>query len=328
MTLTTHHRSPISASELSSNRIQSIIKLKEEPLTGPLHIARKTDSFALEKITREISLGITSTRQLMLTTGFGVPQSLEIPVRLPVLLLPGLLMMERMQEAGLPLPTYTVYQATEFIAETNGHDSSKAYECALRMESYVRQYVDRFHSAVANNVNIRFNCEHSAEIKIALEKIIENIRTRINHIDTVKQAIVKLQKYEQGQSKATHTYESYAAANALYSGSVDEYPFAKELPVRARAILPIGGNAERPFFAITSALADEQETTVIPFITGLGSRPTYYPYPSSGDPLTIDEYQAALRHPLKDASIRTDIAALYADGATPELLSEIYPHTL
>jgi len=109
-----------STSKVSANLIQSAIRLKDnDQAIGPLRPARSPDAAVLERISKNIAQGVTSSRQLLLTTGFGLHRSLKVPVRLPALAIPGFKVMERMQDAGVPVPKYLLYQATDFIAETN-----------------------------------------------------------------------------------------------------------------------------------------------------------------------------------------------------------------
>lgn len=71
---------------------------------------------------------------------------------------------------------------------------------------------------------------------------------------------------------------------------------------------------------LTKKVAEERSSAVIPLFTHLGSRPTYYPCPDKGDPLTLEEYR---NQNIKDGPIRGDIEAMRADGATTEILDFI-----
>ncbi len=316
-----------STTKASANLIQSAIRLKDnDQAIGPLRPARSPDAVAIEKIAKNIAQGVASSRQLLLTTGFGLHRSLKVPVRLPALAIPGFKVMERMQDAGLPVPKYLLYQATDFIAETNCLPREDSHECSRKMEEYLRQYVARFHGRIAKNVIFKFGCEYPLETKQAVSMTVDEIRSRILDIAPLREAMEQIHAYEARHSNGTNHYDDYAAANVLYSGATQQYPFGDDLPADVEAILPIGGNAEKPFFTLTAHFSEHLgKRKVIPMLTPIGSRPTYYHYPESGDPISISEYSDAMKQPIKDGPIRTDINAMIADGATPETLSEIYP---
>lgn len=311
----------------SANQVQGMLRLKDNhQAIGPLRPARTPDALILEKIAKNIAQGTASSQQLLLTTGFGLHRNLKIPVRLPTLAIPGLNVMERMKDAGLPVPTYLLYQATDFIAETNYLPADASRECSEKMERYLRRYVEKFHSRIAEHVLFRFGCEYPPELKEAITLTTQDIRSRLAEIGPIREAMQQINGYEARHSNGSNHYDVYAAANVLYSGAAGEYPFVADLPPNVEAILPIGGNAEKPFFALTAHMAEQVgKRKVIPMLTPLGSRPTYYHYPQSGDPVSIAEYDAAMKEQLKDGPIRADINAMAADGATPEALAEIYP---
>lgn len=311
----------------SANLIQGMLRLKDnDQAIGPLRPARSVDALVLEKISKRIAQGITSSRQLLLTTGFGLHRNLKIPVRLPALAIPGFKVMERMTDAGLPVPTYLLYQATDFIAETNCLPVDASRDCAAKMEGYLRQYVERFHSRIAQHVLFRFGCDYPPETKEAITDTMRDIRSRIEDIAPLREALEQISGYEARHSNGSNHFDAYSAANVVYSGAAEEYPFASDLPPDVETVLPIGGNAEKPFFALTAHFSEHLgKRRVIPMLTPIGSRPTYYYYPQSGDPASVFDYDAAMKQPLKDGLIRTDINAMIADGVTPDALSEIYP---
>lgn len=313
-------------SEISANFIQGTLRLKDNSQEiGPLRPALNTDSFEIQEIAKKISQGMISTSQLLLTTGFGLDSTLEIPVRLPALIIPGLKIMERMKNADLPPPNYILYQATDFIAQTNNLPSEKAQKSALKMEKYLREYVNKFHSSIAEHVIFRFGSEYSFQVKEDVEKIIECIRDSIQTNASLQESMAQINQYDVKKSNGQNSSETYAAANVLYSGATESYPFAPDLKSDTRIILPIGGNKEKPFFQLTAHFAAlYKERKVIPMLTPIGSRPTYYPYPQLGDPLSISQFAHAMKQPLKDGPIRIDINAMIADGVTPDALSEIF----
>ncbi len=309
------------------NSIQSILRLKNNaPAVGPLRLARSADATVIEAISLRIANDQLSTKQLLLTTGFGLDKNLKVPVRLPVLAIPGLQLMERMHEAGLPVPSYLLYQATGFIAETNNIDQQSAQECATLMQEYLQRYVATFHPNIAEHVRMEFGCDYPTAVQQDIEHIIDNIRLRITQNADVSQAMELLQTSGQKHSNGASKHGTYAAANVLYNGASRTYPFADDIPADLHAILPIGGSAEKPFFTLTSDFADRRGgVKVIPMLTMLGSKPTYYHYPESGDPNTADEFHQASRNARLNGPIRGDLAALISDAGSADAVADIFP---
>lgn len=314
-------------SKPSANLIQGMLRLKDNnQAIGPLKPARSTDAITLQEIAKNIAQGAASSRHLMLTTGFGLHRNLKIPVRLPALAIPGLNVMERMQDAGLPVPTYLLYQATDFIAETNQLPLDESRECATRMEMYLRKYIERFHSRVAEHVVIKFGCEYPANVRESVTAIIEDIRLRMQDSILLQEAMKEIRGYGSSHSNGENHFDAYTAANVCYSGATEKYPFSNDQIKDVHTILPIGGIKEKRFFEVTGIYSDSLQTRkIIPMITPIGVKPTYYLYPQSGDPASISEYDEAMQKPINDGPIRTDINAMRADGATPEQISRIYP---
>lgn len=307
----------------SSNDIQGLLRLKSvDKRIGPLRPARAEDT-EIQKISREISAGTISTRQLLLTSGFGIDTKLQIPVRLPALMIPGLQMMESMRKADLPIPTYLVYQATGFIAETNGISHEDSFTASQKMEVYLRKYVETFHPDIAEHVIFRFEQEYTSELRNSVNSTIEQIRGLMCEVLDVRNSVEELRASEAKHSNNSGHYESYAAANVLYSGAVEMYPFDADMSHDTKVIIPIGGSPEIPFFTITSHVSNKLgRRKIVPVLTPIAKRPTYYYYPDLGDAVTVDRYQHNF---VRDGNIKADKAALEADGATTEKLGTIYP---
>ena len=319
------HHSPASSSpktRVSSNLVHSILRNKnDKPAIGPLQPAASADGAMLQGIARRISLETGSTRDLLLTTGFGLHRSLAVPVRLPALILPGLRIMERLQDAGEPVPEYVVYQATDFVAETNQLSPIDAQACALRMETYLREYVRAFHARIMDRVQLRFGEPYGTIERERISDGVLRIREDLSALPGIGEALRSLRTSEGRHSNGSDQATMYAAANAYYSGALTAYPH----DAMGRIVLPIGGQAEKPFFAITSACADASKArSVIPMVTMLGSRPTYFHYPESGDLIDPAAFPAGPSSH-RDGPIRKDLQAMQADGATREILETIYP---
>jgi hypothetical protein len=318
-----------SMTRISGNLVQNTLRLKgSHPDIGPLRPARSSDADVIQRLGKSIAEGNASPGDIQLTSGYGIHRSYDFPVRAPALMIPALKVLEEMQRIGLTPPRYLVYQATDFIAETNGLDPEKAKESAQKLEAYLRGYVEKFHASIAEHVSFAFGCDYPETVRQGIQGVTESIRAKALQVLEIEAAAKRIGSYEQRNSNATGEFDTYAAANAVYSGATADYPFADQTPSNVQTIIPIGGTPEKPFFTITSDFADAHNPPrkVIPFLTPIGSRPTYYPAKNSGDPMSAEEFDEAMKIPHKDGPIRIDINAMIADGATSEGLRAIYPY--
>ncbi|MDP7477500.1 MAG: hypothetical protein QF442_03570, partial [Candidatus Peribacteraceae bacterium] len=251
----------------------------------------------LQALSRKIARTRRGCDRVLFTTGLGLSDSREIPLRLPAIMVPALHAMERQQYLALCKPSkYLVYQATDFIADANGIDHSVAIDTSKRMEDFLRQYVELIHPNIAENVEFRFERDRNEDSTRAIEELVDEISGEITH-----EIHQRLLFNESSHSNRNGQALRYAAANVLYNGAEpDRYPF-KDCCTDIDVIIPIGGKAEKPFFTLTTAVAKKRGVDVVPMITQIGAKPTYY---SASD----------------GNATRRDFAALEADGASIELL--------
>ncbi|MAE68639.1 hypothetical protein CL635_02420 [bacterium] len=289
----------------SANQILSIFRSKGvDSRIGPLKHADTSQSSLLQSLAREISQGRAQCNEVLFTTGLGLSDSREVPLRLPAILVPALCAMERQKELGFDPSRYLVYQATDFIADANGIDHSQALEVSKRMEHYLRRYVKEVHPSIKDRVEFRFERDKDPQATEAIEQLIGEIS------DEASIAIFdRLTANESVHSNRNGQAMRYGAANVLYNGADPErYPFA-ESKADARIIIPIGGRAEKPFFALTTAVAKKRGVDIVPMVTQIGSKPTY--------------------HPVSDGrAVQQDFDALEADGAPKDVLQRISPVVL
>lgn len=235
--------------------------------------------------------------------------------------------MERCRDLGLPTPPYLVYQATDFIAETNGIPAAQAKEVSQRMAQYLQAYVSEFHGRITECVSFRFGCDYPPDTRAAVEEIATDIRARAETVPAIAETLRTLERCEARCSNQSGKSLPYAAANVLYNGGVAaRFPFRDSEDVnRASVVLPIGGLPEKPFFHITSVFAAEDPSgkALIPLVSHIGSRPTYYPALEQGDPCSVEEYEK--RGSIRDAAIRADFACMEASGVSPERLRDVFP---
>jgi hypothetical protein len=208
----------------SANQILSIFRSKGvDSRIGPLKHADTSQSSLLQSLAREISQGRAQCNEVLFTTGLGLSDSREVPLRLPAILVPALCAMERQKELGFDPSRYLVYQATDFIADANGIDHSQALEVSKRMEHYLRRYVKEVHPSIKDRVEFRFERDKDPQATEAIEQLIGEIS------DEASIAIFdRLTANESVHSNRNGQAMRYGAANVLYNGADPErYPFAE-----------------------------------------------------------------------------------------------------
>lgn len=286
----------------SANEIQSTFRLKGiDSRIGPLKLFDSSQSIVLQKLSRDIYQGRSKCTDVLLTTGLGLSDNYEVPLRLPALLVPGFQVMERQKELGFTPSQYRVYQATEFIADANGIELQKACDVSSCMENFLRRYVEELHPDLVEHVEFCFERDKNEIASDSIHQLVKEISN-----STSRNIFDRLSQCESNHSNRNGQAIRYGAANVLYNGADPEkYPFKGPIGI----VVPIGGKAERPFFALTNQVASNRGADVVPMVTQLGSTPTYYPSASS-------------------FATRKDFEALEADGASEELLRKFNPVTL
>lgn len=310
---------------LNRNKVQEILRIRKQPFSiGPLRLANpEADDQKINKLSQQIAEGSIAPSEILLTTGMGLSaKSQDIPIRLPSLLIPGLHMMRTFKDQGFAPPRYLVYQATDFIAEMNGIERSKAQGVSQRMKKYLEQFIADAYPDLKDQVILEFGISYEAPIKAIIEAMAGEIRASIQAIPELAEIVQDLEKCEEQHSARKGSSLQYAAANILYNGGKNSaYPFANT--TQPKAILPIGGKAEQPFFTLTSHFSGQEETPVIPLLTHIGSRPTYYPYPTKSDPVRPEDISFTTKHP--DGPIQHDLEALKAIEMTQERIKQLFP---
>ncbi len=289
----------------SANLILSTFRSKGvDQRIGPLKFSDSSQARVLESLSREIASGRSECSRVLFTTGLGLSDSSEVPDRLPAIMVPALHAMERQQQLGLTPAKYLVYQATDFIVDTNGIEASTATNVSTRMEQFLHRYVQEVHPSLEDRVEFRFERNENVDSSASIELLIRELSKEVS-----SSMYEKLCMNESVHSHRNGQAMRYAAANVLYSGaSPEDYPFTQSLS-GADIIVPIGGRPEKPFFQLTNAIAEKRGANVIPMITHIGAKPTYYPVPEGR--LT-----------------QSDFRALEADGAPRKLLQKLNPVVL
>ncbi len=315
---------------LNGNEIQAYLLGRKIPFSsiGPLRfVCSEQHGAILHNMARRLVDKKITLSNIYLTSGLGLPKDCSnLPVRLPALLLPGLEILRGIKKRLNEAPYYLIYQATDFIIKTNKLDYARAQEYAQQMENYIKNFIFDLYPDIADHVLCFFHQEQPAGLINTILSEAGRIRSLIeqNLLSDV------FNRSESRHSNSGDQYHVYAAANVVYNGGVaTEYPFSSNLPTSPELLMPIGGEGEKPFFKLLSQAADTSSShPIIPLLTSLGSRPTYYSYPSQGDLFCHADFKKAYQDGLqviKDGPIRNDIGALISCGLTPERLSDIYP---
>lgn len=316
----------------SANDIQACLRLKRvNTEIGPLTLADGAQGPVVETLVRSIVQKSHSFANVLLTTGLGLSREDSVPVRIPAILIPGLQVMEQCKKRGLEMPHYLIYQASDFIAANNNIPEDQAQRVSDQICAYVQEYIQKLHPDLVSSVHV-INQKRYKEVQTTIENLANEMRAGIEKTEALQGIGKKLKEYEARHSNATGSALSYAAANAVYHGATQEYPYADILRAPPAAVFPIGGLAEKPFFALTVATASGafgqvSQTPIIPMLTKLGSRPAYYAYPEHGDPTDAVNLAEKITK-LRDGPLRADFAALQVDGADPLVLSDIFSHNL
>lgn len=212
---------------------------------------------------------------ITLATGLGLSAE-GIPLRLPAVLLPGLEILRKYATFGIQPPKYLIYQATQFIAETNVLAQDTAVQIAEVMTRYIDRFVTEAYPDIAGRVELRFG-EHArvdADHLLAIEQ-------ELAALPAAQPDLLRLQEANARQRRDVRMATRYAAANVLLNGACPGSPF-EDVFGSAAAVMPIGGRQEEPFFRLTRLMAQQHGRVVIPQLCQPGEAPTYYPH-SQGD---------------------------------------------
>jgi hypothetical protein len=315
----------------SRNVLNKLMLAKHLP-GGPFHSLSEEDAKEIGQLSQAIAREEYTPSALMLTTGIGLSTG-ELPLRLPALLVPGLEMIRSFAQyyPKEELPKYLVYQATALIAKYNNLPEAHAEQRAKEMQQYIEEFIAHFYPDIQDQVVLQIGLPHPEEIEHLCASIGEEIRELCR--DALEDVGQVIEQYKQRHSQAKEdTAYRYAAGNALYNGANEEYyPFLEHITQETKYILPIGGQAEVPFFHLTSAFAKKREGyKVLPLVThSVGKKPTYYHYPKENDPTTAKAFGEALEHPGSlHGDIRKDVEVLGRIGLTEEVLQKLLSTSL
>lgn len=217
-------------------------------------------------------------QKVVLTTGIGLSDK-GVPLRLPALIVPGLNMMRELVKTGNADIRYIVYQARDFITETNGLDAAMAFGNAALCTGYIRRFVDEFFPDVADRVTIlsgddfRLGRAHLSTLADRLAGAEDG---------PVRENMAAIESYASRRRGAARSHLYYAAANIILNGGYGpHYPLRDHVRDDDAVIIPLGGAKEKPFFNLTSLIGAETECRhkIIPVIVPVGGIPAYYPNP-------------------------------------------------
>jgi len=214
-------------------------------------------------------------------TGFWIPKNWEIPLRLPVLIIPALEIIRWLLRESIQPPKLIIYQATSLISEVNGIPKEDAVTISQSMEKKLFQFIKDNFPEVMDYVVFSF-WEKTQDTEI-IEKIHWYTQKISDVLDVSTQS--HFQNCEQQHSNQRGKYLLYLAANSYYNGSFQEYPFSEVW--ETEIIIPIWGRSEKTFFQV---LLEGQTSCrkILPLITQVGAFSSYYRNPR-WDAMTIHD---------------------------------------
>ncbi len=201
--------------------------------------------------------------------GFWIPKNWEVPLRLPVILVPALEIMRWLLREWITPPHFIVYQATSIISQINDIEVSEASNTSRNMENRILSFIQESFPELLEYITLSFWCKNDD-----LE-ILETIRA---YAWSTSELLAESSKSHFQSCEARNSNWSwksllYATANSYYNGWFEQYPFSEASP--ANTIIPIWWRSETECFKL---LLETQMSCrdIFPLITQLGTFPTYY----------------------------------------------------
>lgn len=181
------------------------------------------------------------------------------PERLPVIIIPTLRVMSRLDRLWVHDTSATFYQARDFLIREQWMHPTEAMRISNHMEQYLREYIRRKYPELEERIEFKFDKKIDPE---ELEDVQSNLQTS-NSSDMQKIVAYATSKWRDEESAYI-----YAAANVV----CNLYAW------RAHHIV-IGWEKERPFFRLWQSLefARPSSPQSIFLLQSTGSVPPYYP---------------------------------------------------
>jgi len=221
---------------------------------------------------RDIIQGKKDFQSAHLHVWLWIPKHGEMPLRLPVIIVPSLEIMRWLLRAGITPPKLVVYQATGVISHINNIDPTEAQWISEAMESQLSDFLQANFPELWAYVVFQFweqdNDEETLENIQKYATATTSILTRESH--------EHFKKCESHNSNNDGKYELYVSANSYYNGGFEEYPILHlDSP---ETVIPIWGRSETKFF---QTLLETQQScrNILPLITQVWAFPSYYPNP-------------------------------------------------
>ncbi len=243
---------------LMSSSIISSLLLHDESRIRPNILIDPTHQTAIKNLSDKLDgnpgFSLSYLTWVWLTdTGF--------PLRFPAIAVPTLRMLSRLQKLGITA-TYRIYQALDFIVETQWLDLGEAFCVSYEMERYLRDFIQREFSDISHQVEIHFfrNID-----PIELSSTIAFLQSHTS------EHMQKILGYAVSKWKDPITAYTYAAANIVWNDHHEQDEDTQTIV--------IGWAKEIPFLSLGKAYEASQgiQRWVIPLIQSTGYIPTYYP---------------------------------------------------
>lgn len=229
-------------------------------------------------------------------TGFGIPKDWNIPIRLPVILIPTLEIMKWLLQVWITPPKFIIYQATTVIAAINKIDSTDATASSQIMESRLYEFILWNFPELLQYITFSFwKKDNDIETVTVIWKYVSEV-TNFLPEETSKYFQKSWEKHTNWDVQ--HLY--YVTANNLYNWGYPETPFPEVGQIDE--VIPVWGRSETQFF---KTLLETQISCrdIFPLITQVWAFPTYYKYPR----WDVQTYEEVSEHIFWHSNLHPDI---------------------
>ena len=213
------------------------------------------------------------------------------PLRIPAIAIPTMRVIERLAELGILGCTYRIYQARDYIIESQWLHRWRALATSEHMQDYLSNYLKRRFGELTQSIEYDFHLPIDPDERWKIEQFL-----RANDLPEMR----KIVEYARSKSRNEESAYHYASANILCN------LYAWE----AHHIL-MWWEKERPFFKLWQAYEElvRPDMKSIPIIQSTGHIPVYYP---QRDETYIDSDKHIIEPPIQTQNehIRYDLSTL------------------
>ncbi len=269
----------------------------EQILKKNIHLNAHTEK-SLELLAK--NLAENPNQVIEFVTGMGISKD-GYPQRLPVIMIPTIRIMERLHALGVTNTCYTIYQARNFLAESEWLNHQTIENIGRKMFHYLNEYGCRLKIPKKVRDTIQFDMDRKIP-----ENLIEEWVEILKKLESPE--MEKIIAYAQSKWKDITSAYRYAVANIIGNHNLDD------APSKITRIL-IGWAKERPFFNIGKTYETHLwiETKIIPLIQSTWYLPPYYTQPWESVSWDYSKCEKSKKRHLKyDYQVLTEVYDTYS----------------